>query len=217
MRRAVLLLAVVALAGCGGKKAIPNQPSTSTTDSDGCVAIAKVPNPEKRTAPKPKTILDPSKTYDVTISTNCGSMTFRLDPRASPHATASFVSLVRRGFFLRTIFHRIVPGFVIQGGDPTGTGASGPGYTTVDTPAKSTKYPVGTVAMAKAASQPPGAAGSQFFVVISQPAQLPPDYAVIGHITKGQDVAERIGKLGDANTGAPLRLVVIQKATVDVH
>jgi cyclophilin family peptidyl-prolyl cis-trans isomerase len=216
VRCAVLLLAVVALAGCGGKKLIPNQPPT-TTVLDGCRTLAKVPNPERRRAPRPKTALDPAKTYDVTLSTNCGSMTIRLDPKASPHATASFVSLVRRGFFLQTIFHRIVPGFVIQGGDPTGTGTSGPGYTTIDKPAASTKYPIGTVAMAKAANEPRGAAGSQFFVVISRPAQLPPDYAVIGHITKGQDVAERIGKLGDPNTGEPLRLVVIQKATVDVR
>jgi cyclophilin family peptidyl-prolyl cis-trans isomerase len=71
--------------------------------------------------------------------------------------------------------------------------------------------------MAKGPSQPAGAAGSQFFIVISRPANLPPSYAVIGHITKGQDVAERIGKLGDPTTGAPSRLVVIQKATVDVH
>jgi cyclophilin family peptidyl-prolyl cis-trans isomerase len=217
-----VLLAVVALAGCGGKKSASNTTvgttsPTTTVDADGCSPIAKVPDPVRRHAPKPTTTLDPSKTYDVTLSTNCGSMTFRLDPKASPHATASFVSLVRRRFFLQTIFHRIVPGFVIQGGDPTGTGTSGPGYTTIDTPAKSTKYPIGTVAMAKTSAQPRGAAGSQFFVVISQPAQLPPDYAVIGHVTAGQDVAERIGKLGDASTGAPLRLVVIQKATVDVH
>jgi peptidyl-prolyl cis-trans isomerase B (cyclophilin B) len=217
VKRTLVLLAVVALTGCGGKKAIPNQPTSTAADADGCFAVAKVPNPAVRHAPKPKTTLDPSKTYDVTLSTNCGSMTFQLDPKASPHATASFVELVRRGFFLQTIFHRIVPGFIIQGGDPTGTGTSGPGYTTIDKPARSTKYPVGTVAMAKGASQPAGAAGSQFFIVISQPANLPPDYAVIGHITKGQDVVERIGKLGDPTTGAPSRLVVIRKAAVDVH
>jgi cyclophilin family peptidyl-prolyl cis-trans isomerase len=130
------------------------------------------------------------------------------------------VSLVRRGYFLGTIFHRIVPGFVIQGGDPTGTGTSGPGYTTVDRPPRDTKYTEGTVAMAKTPSEPAGTAGSQFFVVVGPAAAtLPPDYALLGQVTKGLDVAKRIGNFGDPNdpSGAPLRLVVIEKATVDVH
>src|SRR5262249_49121978 len=83
---------------------------------------------ERRRAPKPTTTLDPSKTYDVTLVTSCGSITFRLDVKDSPKTTASFVSLVRRRFFIGTVFHRIIPGFVIQGGDPTGTGTEGPGY-----------------------------------------------------------------------------------------
>jgi cyclophilin family peptidyl-prolyl cis-trans isomerase len=219
VKRAGVVLAVLALAGCGGgKKTIPSTLPAGAPDAEGCKTLKTIPNPETRRAPKPNTALDPSKAYDVTLTTNCGSFTFRLDVKDSPHATASFVSLVRRGFFLGTIFHRIVPGFVIQGGDPTGTGASGPGYTTVDRPPASTKYTEGTVAMAKAQSQPPGAAGSQFFVVTGPDAStLAPDYAVIGHVTKGLDVAEHIGKLGDPATEQPLRLVEIQKATVDVH
>jgi peptidyl-prolyl cis-trans isomerase B (cyclophilin B) len=218
LRRALVLLAVLVLAGCGGKKAIPNQPPEGTPDGDGCVTLEKTPNPAPRHAPKPKTSLDPKKTYDIALDTNCGSFTFELDVKDSPHATASFVSLVRRGFLLQTIFHRIVPGFVIQGGDPTGTGASGPGYTTVDPPPKSTKYTIGTVAMAKTEAEAPGTSGSQFFVVIGpDAATLPPDYAVLGHVTKGLDVAKAIGKLGDPATQQPTRLVVIRKATVDVH
>ena len=218
MRRAFVLLAVLVLAGCGGKKAIPNQPPAGKPDAEGCIALEQTPNPARRQAPKPKTALDPAKTYDVTLATNCGSFTFRLDVKDSPHTTASFVSLVRRGFFLDTVFHRIVPGFVIQGGDPTGTGTSGPGYSTVDTPPPSTKYTIGTVAMAKTQAEAAGTAGSQFFVVTGpDAATLPPDYAVLGHVTKGLDVAKRIGKLGDPTTQAPTRLIVIQKATVDVH
>ena len=223
MRLLVLALLAVTLVGCGGKKTIPNTlgttNATTTVDSYGCHPI-ETPNPEQRRAPKPKQALDPSKTYDVTLDTNCGSITIRLDVKDSPHTTASFVSLVRRGYFLQTIFHRIVPGFVIQGGDPTGTGTSGPGYTTVDRPPAGTKYEQGVVAMAKTQSEPPGTAGSQFFIVIGgAAATLPPDYALLGHVTKGMDVAERIGNFGDPNdpTGSPLRLVVIEKATVDVH
>ena len=217
MRRAALLLAVVALAGCG-KKTIPNQPPIKNgVDAHGCRAI-KTPYPGKRTAPKPTQALDPKKTYDVTLVTNCGSFTFELDVKDSPHATASFVSLVRRRFFVGTIFHRIVPGFVIQGGDPTGTGGGGPGYTTVDTPPKSTKYTVGVVAMAKTQVEAPGTAGSQFFVVTGpDAATLGPDYAVLGHVTKGLDVAKRIGTMGDPTTQQPTRLIEIQKTTVVVH
>jgi cyclophilin family peptidyl-prolyl cis-trans isomerase len=221
--RLLLLAALaVALVGCGGKKAGPTAAgttnATTTVDSDGCHPI-KTPSPEERRAPKPKQPLDPSKTYDVTLQTNCGSFTIRLDVNASPHTTASFVSLVRRGFFLHTVFHRIVPGFVIQGGDPTGTGTSGPGYTTLDRPPKGTKYTEGTVAMAKTQTEPPGTAGSQFFVVIGPDAEtLSPDYAVLGKVTDGLDVAKRIGNFGDPNdpSGSPLRLVEIERATVDV-
>ncbi len=78
------------------------------------------------------------------------------------------------------MFHRIVPGFVIQGGDPTQSGNGGPGYSTVDTPAQDTTYTQGVVAMGKTASEASGTAGSQFFVVTAQDAGLPPDYAVVG-------------------------------------
>ena len=130
------------LTACGAKKekvarsATTN--ATTTVDSDGCHAI-KTPDPEKRHAPKPTTALDASKTYDVTLETNCGNITIRLDVKDSPKTTASFVSLVRRRYFDGTIFHRIIPGFVIQGGDPTGTGTGGPGYTTVEAPPASTQ------------------------------------------------------------------------------
>jgi peptidyl-prolyl cis-trans isomerase B (cyclophilin B) len=214
------VVAVVALTACGGKKepaSLGTTNATTTVDSDGCHPI-KTPTPGKRHAPKPTTALDASKTYDVTLVTNCGSFTIRLDVKDSPKTTASFVSLVRRHYFLNTIFHRIIPGFVIQGGDPTGTGAEGPGYTTVEAPPASTKYTEGVVAMAKTEAEAAGTAGSQFFVVIGpDAASLTPDYALLGNVTDGLDVAKRIGNFGDPNTGQPLRLVVIEKATVDVH
>jgi cyclophilin family peptidyl-prolyl cis-trans isomerase len=138
-----------------------------------------------------------------------------MDQRQSPNATASFVSLVKRGYFDRTVFHRIVPGFVIQGGDPTGTGTGGPGYRTVDKPPSTAKYTHGVVAMAKTAADPAGTAGSQFFVVTSQNAQLTPDYAIIGNVVRGLPVVDRIGKLGDANE-VPTETVEIERARVAV-
>ena len=152
--------------------------------------------------------------------TNCGSFTIRLAVQTSPNTAASFVSLAQKGFFDHTIFHRIVPGFVIQGGDPTASGTGGPGYTTIDRPPPSTSYTLGVVAMAKAATDPPGAGGSQFFVVTAADAQLPPDYAVLGRVVRGLPVVKAIGQLGDpasGGAGTPTETVEIQKATVNVH
>src|SRR5205823_10831130 len=139
--------------------------------------------------------LDRSTTYDVTISTNCGDFTIRLDQAQSPHATASFLSLARHGFFDHTLVHRIVPGFIVQGGDPTGTGTGGPGYSTVDKPPAGAMYLHGVVAMAKTAAEPAGTAGRQFFVVTAPDSGLTPDYAIIGKVVRGPDVRDRIGKL----------------------
>jgi cyclophilin family peptidyl-prolyl cis-trans isomerase len=100
---------------------------------------------------------------------------------------------------------------VIQGGDPTATGTGGPGYSTVDTPAETTKYTKGVVAMAKTPTEAPGTSGSQFFVVTGADIGLPPEYAVIGKVTEGLDVVEKIGKLGDPATEEPSQVVVISK------
>jgi cyclophilin family peptidyl-prolyl cis-trans isomerase len=221
MKRALLLVAALALlAGCGGKKdpvSLGTTNGTTTVDSDGCHAI-KTPDPAKRHVPKPTITLDPKKTYDVTLKTNCGSITFRLDVKDSPKTTASFVSLVRRRFFIGTIFYRIIPGFVIQGGDPTGTGGDGAGYQTVEAPPQSTKYTEGVVAMAKTQTTAAGTADSNFFIVIGpDAATLTPDYALLGNVTDGLDVAKTIGNFGDPNTGAITRLIEIEKATVDVR
>ena len=206
MRRIVVAAAVVlALAGCDGKK---------HAATGGCTDV-KAPPPHTRVEPKPTQSLDPAKTYDVTLQTNCGSFTVRLATKTSPATTASFVSLVRKKFFDGTVFHRIVPGFVIQGGDPTGTGSGGPGYLTVDKPPASTRYTHGLVAMAKTQRQPPGTSGSQFFVMTAS-SPLPPDYAVLGKVVRGLDVVDRIGKLGDANE-QPTQTVEIEHATVSVH
>jgi len=150
----------------------------------------------------------------VTLKTTEGTFAFTLDTEDSPHTCRSFVALVKQGFFDGTIFHRVVPGFVIQGGDPTGTGTGGPGYTTRDVPPADAKYTRGVVAMAKAADEPPGTAGSQFFVVTGADAQLPPEYALLGKVTSGLDVVEKIGRLGDPATEQPTKRVVIEKATL---
>jgi peptidyl-prolyl cis-trans isomerase B (cyclophilin B) len=216
MRKLVLLAAAGALlAGCGGSKSPPASTTTAATkDAHGCVPMT-APVGESRTAPEPKTKLAGATTYDVVIATNCGDFTIRLDQSQSPHATASFVSLVKLGFFDHTVFHRIVPGFVIQGGDPTGTGMSGPGFVTRDEPPGGATYSHGVVAMAKTGIEPAGTAGSQFFVVTAPDAQLTPEYAIIGKVVQGLAVVDRIGELGDSNgSGTPTETVEIERATV---
>jgi peptidyl-prolyl cis-trans isomerase B (cyclophilin B) len=158
--------------------------------------------------------LDTTETYTVTTRTNLGAFAFTLDTKDSPCTTASFAALVRKKFFEGTRFHRIVPGFVIQGGDPTGTGTGGPGYSVVDTPRSTARYTKGVVAMAKTGAEAPGTSGSQFFVVTAADAGLPPDYALLGKVTRGLAVVERIGKLGDPATEQPSRRVVIESMTV---
>jgi cyclophilin family peptidyl-prolyl cis-trans isomerase len=195
--RLLLILLVVPLAACGGS-------GGKTTASRRCPTTGR-----DMTFP----LLDPNRPHTVGVLTNYGRFTVRLDVEDSPCVTSSFASLVRHGFFDGTVFHRIVPGFVIQGGDPTATGTGGPGYTVVDAPPKNSLYTEGVVAMAKTQSEPPGTAGSQFFIVTAPDAGLPPDYAILGVVTKGLKVVERIGRLGNRATERPTRRVVVLKMT----
>ena len=219
MRRASLSLIVLALTGCGGgsnQSAPPTTTAQTTTaqaaTKGGCTEAEKKTHDRKLSNEHLK--LDPGKTYRLVFATNCGSFTVTLNQKVAPNAAGSLVSLAKRGFFDDTFFHRIVPGFVIQGGDPSGSGSGGPGYETRDPVPKDAKYVHGVVAMAKTATEPAGTAGSQFFVVTSADAGLPPDYAIVGKVTSGLDVVDRIGKLGDANE-QPTRAVVISTATVE--
>jgi peptidyl-prolyl cis-trans isomerase B (cyclophilin B) len=148
------------------------------------------------------------------VQTSEGTFAFRLDVADSPHAVASFEYLARKKFFAGTVFHRIVPNFVIQGGEPTGSNDGGPGYSTHDKVPGSTTYLHGTVAMAKTETDPPGTAGSQFFVVTERDAELPPIYAVIGHVTSGLAIVDKIGTFGNAQTELPTKRIVVQSITI---
>lgn len=220
MRRLALvptLAAALVAAACGGTA----PPSTTTNPGTAGTepSCARVPQPESRepgASRPPTTLLDPSTRWTLTFHTSCGTFVVLLQPRAAPHATASLVALAQGAYFNGTVFHRIVPGFVIQGGDPTQTGSGGPGYTTVDTPKAGTRYRKGVVAMAKTSAEPRGAAGSQFFVMSADAPSLDPDYAVVGRVVAGDSVVQRIGKLGDPADpkGTPTQAVVIDRVTV---
>ena len=227
-RTAVLLMLIVSLAagGCGDddetgqNNLIPQEQAGAQAETEepaqagACKTVDAPPPRPDGSEKKPDSELDPAKTYEVVVKTNCGSFTIALDQKTSPATAASFVSLTKKGFFDGTVFHRIVPGFVIQGGDPTGTGSGGPGYSTVDKPPAGTKYVKGMVAMAKTGQEAPGTAGSQFYVVTGETTPLPPEYALLGKVTKGLDVTQKIGELGDPATEMPLQTVAIETATV---
>jgi peptidyl-prolyl cis-trans isomerase B (cyclophilin B) len=210
MRRAVFALALVgalATSGCGGK---------SGMSASGCESVDKPAAKAPTHLKPPSSRLDPSKTYALSFQTSCGTFVVRLDLKLAPNTSASLVKLARDGYFDDTIFHRIVPGFVIQGGDPTQMGDGGPGYATQDIPPPSARYTKGTVAMAKTQTEPAGTSGSQFFVVTAGDAGLTPDYAIVGRVTQGMDVVDRIGLLGDQNE-QPTQTVLVRKVLVAEH
>jgi len=211
--RALLVLVVLLafIAGCGGGDDTTTE--SVATSVEGCTRVDTPAPRDPESLETPTAPLDASKTYTLTFETNCGSFTVTLDPALAPKTTASLVALAKDGYFDATIFHRVVPGFVIQGGDPTQSGSGGPGYSTVDVPPSDAAYTKGVVAMAKAGTEAPGTAGSQFFVVTGEDAGLPPDYAIVGEVTDGLDTVERIGALGIGD-GPPSQPVVVSSVTV---
>ena len=216
-----LVLLLVA-AGCGDDEeskteATPQAAAETTpeTTETGCQKVDKPKSKGEGKLSKPTEQLDPAKTYIATVSTSCGDFKIRLDVKRAPKTAASFAYLAEDGFYDDTTFHRIIPGFVIQGGDPLGTGTGGPGYSVVEAPPKNLAYTRGVVAMAKGGTEPFGASGSQFFVVTGEDVGLPPQYALLGEVTEGQDVVDTIGSSAtDPATEQPIDPVVIETVTI---
>jgi len=165
----------------------------------------------QRFSAAPPMIIDPAKRYGATMTTSKGVMELALDPLAAPVTVNSFVFLARWHYFDGVVFHRVIPGFVLQGGDPTGTGTGGPGYQFADELPKPGRYELGSLAMANAG---PHTNGSQFFI-ISGPSgiRLPPLYSLFGKVVGGLDVVATINDLG-SDSGRPSERVVIESVTV---
>ncbi len=136
--------------------------------------------------------IDMNRTYRALIKTNKGDIQLQLNPAEAPITVNNFVALAREGFYDGVTFHRVVPQFVIQGGDPTGSGSGGPGYKFQDEPVKRT-YKTGTLAMANAG---PNTNGSQFFICLEDQPGLPPNYTIFGDTVAGMDVVRNI-RVGD--------------------
>ena len=210
--RAIAWVAVLAVA-----VACSTTPGASPAGSTG----PSVAPSEAATADCPKSQPDPmgaGETRTVTIETAKGTITIGLKADLSPIAVGNFVALASCGYYDGVVFHRLVPGFVIQGGDPSGTGTGGPGYTIADEPV-TTDYHRGTVAMAR--TQQPDSVGSQFFIVIDDAAQgalaSANTYQIIGEVTAGMDIVDAIAAMpnsGQETGNQALDPIAMTKVTV---
>jgi cyclophilin family peptidyl-prolyl cis-trans isomerase len=193
--------------------------STSTTAAAPAVPAGSCIHTAPATAATPKTYaaapamaITPAKTYTATLATSCGTITMHLLPKQAPVTVNNFVFLAEQGFYNGLTFHRVIPGFVIQGGDPKGDGTGGPGYQFKDE-LPTTTYTLGDVAMANAG---PNTNGTQFFIVQgSQAVSLPRQYSRFGHVTSGQNVVNLIANVpADTTTGKPNQPVWIYSVTI---
>ncbi|MGO4111498.1 peptidylprolyl isomerase [Paenibacillus sp. YAF4_2] len=219
----VLLTAavLVVIAGCGGG----SKTSTKTNNTSGSNAsnATATPTPEATKAPKPDKLLGADKHPVVTVEMDNGK-TFKVElyPEIAPNTVNNFVSLVQKGFYDGTVFHRVIPGFMIQGGDPEGTGMGGPGYAikgefTSNGFQNDLLHTRGVISMAR--SGDPDSGGSQFFVMVADAPSLDGEYAAFGEVIEGMDTVDEIVNQETLKTGegsTPVKPMAIKKATVDL-
>jgi peptidyl-prolyl cis-trans isomerase B (cyclophilin B) len=212
---AVGIVAAVLIAN-GGSDDESNPTSASTeveADTGGCEKV-DAPKPKKVSFGKPKEVLKPGEAATAVVKTSCGTFEIALDTKRAPKTANSFAFLAEEGFYDDLTFHRIAPGFVIQGGDPLGTGIGGPGYSVDEKPPSNLSYTKGVVAMAKSSADPPGRSGSQFYVVTAPDAGLPPEYALAGEVSEGYSTVAKIEKLGTPEE-KPKQPVLIEEVTIE--
>ena len=183
---------------------------------NGCQKVQAPAAKQKSFSTPPPTTIQPNLAYDATIETTCGNIGISLFPQQYPISANNFVFLAQQGFYDNLAFVRAAKNFVVQTGSPTQSNDGGPGYTVQgEVPTSQPAYPKGTVAWAKTGAEPAGTIGSQFFIVTGDATQLPADYAVVGTVTKGLDVAKKIEGLAPASGDGPLtKPVVMKKVTI---
>ena len=169
---------------------------------------------QQKFAEAPEMGIDPAKRYTATMETSMGTLVIALDPIAAPRTVNNFVYLAAQHYYDGVIFHRIISGFMCQGGDPDGSGRGGPGYKFGDELPKPGKYQIGSLAMANAG---PNTNGSQFFIV-SGPSgcSLPPAYSLFGQVVKGLEVVEAMQNVATGSGDRPKTDVVIKSVTITV-
>ena len=185
----VLIFSLALLAGCGRavSDAVDSAKDSAPKNPQLILNANQPVEPAKPKTNMPETIIDQSKTYIVILRTTAGDITIALNAKATPVTANNFVWLAKKNFYDNTIFHRVIKGFMIQGGDPKGDGTGGPGYQFNDEPFTG-DYERGTVAMANAG---PNTNGSQFFIMHAD-YPLPPNYVIFGQVAKGLDVVDKI-------------------------
>jgi cyclophilin family peptidyl-prolyl cis-trans isomerase len=160
---------------------------------------------------EPPMCIDPAKRYTAEITTSMGTMTIALDPVSAPRTVNNFVFLARYHYFDGIVFHRVVPGFVLQGGDPTGTGRGGPGYQFADELPPPGRYELGSLAMANSGVN---TNGSQFFVISGPDGiRLPPNYSLFGKVISGLGTVAAIDAVG-TRSGRPTQSVTIESVSI---
>jgi peptidyl-prolyl cis-trans isomerase B (cyclophilin B) len=205
---ALVVVAVILIGRSGG-----SGEGGKTSSAAGCKRVP-APEPKQVSFKAPKQTVKKGEKLTAVVETSCGTFDIALDSARAPKTVNSFVFLSEEGFYDGLSFHRVVPEFVIQGGDPLGNGTGGPGYSVDEKPPANLSYTKGVVAMAKSGAEPPGRSGSQFFVVLGTDAGLPPEYALVGKVDKGFDVVERIGELG-TRSEKPKQTVLIEKISIE--
>jgi peptidyl-prolyl cis-trans isomerase B (cyclophilin B) len=211
---AVIAVAVVAAVLIGRSGDDDDDPAAQAGAS-GCRQV-EAPDSKQVALEPPEQAVKRGQQLTAVVETSCGNFEIDLDTERAPKTVNSFVYLARQGFYDGLGFHRIAPGFVIQGGDPLGDGTGGPGYSVDERPPPNLAYLKGVVAMAKSPAEPPGRSGSQFFVVTGVDLGLPPQYALLGRVPEdaGLDVVERIGRLGTPSE-RPKQPVIIDNVTIE--
>jgi peptidyl-prolyl cis-trans isomerase B (cyclophilin B) len=210
-------------AGNGSAAGGGQQPTPSSVQVPGCRSVPAPASRAGEQASKPTAQLDPTRSYTVRLATNCGAIVIGLAVKEAPKTTSSFAHLVRLGYYNGLTFHRVVAGFVIQGGDPNGDGTGGPSWEIVEPPPANLRYTKGVVAMAKAGTAPSGTSSSQFFIVTGSSVNLPPVYALVGHVVSGEQAVEVISHVpteaapGGGEASKPRAPMVIERATLSVR
>ena len=206
---AIVVVAAILIGRSGGD----DDSSSAAASDSGCREVA-APKPKKVSFEAPEQTVSKGEQLTAVVETSCGTFEIALDSQRAPKTVNSFVFLSEEGFYDGLGFHRVAPGFVIQGGDPLGNGTGGPGYSVDEEPPANLAYTKGVVAMAKSSAEPPGRSGSQFYVVLAPDAGLPPEYALVGDVDDGMDVVEKIGKLGTPEE-KPKQTVLIEKISIE--
>lgn len=199
MKTELLVIMIILIIGSiGGYLFMQNKNSTKQQETKLSVLGDKAQNEEvtPTSVPLPSTVIDPSKTYNVILKTSMGDITIELDAKAAPLTTNNFVYLSKSDFYDNTVFHRVIKGFMIQGGDPEGNGTGGPGYTI---PAEiGLKHTRGVISMARLPDQvnpKKESSGSQFFIMHQDSSFLDGEYTAFGKVTEGMEVVDKIAEV----------------------